>query len=99
MYIALFVMLAGMLGGRLLGRRVSQAILGRCIFMAILLLLFLLGIQIGANDSLFAALPSLGLQGALLMLSCVAGSIIVIKLIVNGLGKLGIVLTGKKNAR
>lgn len=88
-------MICGLLLGRLLHKFVSHALIGRLVFAAILFLLFLLGMQIGANDQLFADLPSLGGRALLLMLFCVGGSLLVVGLLahflqggrLNGAGK------------
>lgn len=81
MYIALILMLAGVAAGRLLAKRLNGAIVSRAIFIAILLLLFALGAQIGANDALFANLPALGGRAASIAFFCVAGSAIAARLI------------------
>ncbi len=95
MYIALCLMICGLLLGRLLHKFARHALIGRLVFVAILFLLFLLGMQIGANDQLFADLPSLGGRALLLMLFCVGGSLLVVGLLarflqggrLNGAGK------------
>lgn len=99
MYIALFILFLGLPLGLLLRKRINRPFLDRIIFMAILLLLFLLGAQIGANERLFADLPNLGGQALILMLFCVAGSIVVIRFFVWLLAKRGLRLNGSKNAR
>ncbi len=75
MYIALGIMFAGMLVGRLLRGHVAAGIVRRLIMAAILLLLFLLGAAIGANEDLIRRLPDLGWQSLALMFFCVGGSI------------------------
>lgn len=81
MYIALGLMIAGLLLGRLLHGFVSHALTGKLVFVAILFLLLLLGMQIGGNDELFADLPELGGRALLLMLFCVSGSLLAVMLI------------------
>ena len=97
MYIAILVMAAGICAGRLFVGKISETLLGRLIYCSILFLLFLLGLQIGANDALFSALPRLGLQAALLMLACVAGSILLVTLVSKMLAKRGLFLSGTKD--
>ena len=67
MYIALGIMLCGMLAGRLLRGRLRPEALRRWIFLAIMLLLFFLGIAVGGNAQLVRDLPHLG--GAALALA------------------------------
>lgn len=81
MYIALALTLSGIVIGRILRNQINESRLGKLIFLAILSLLFLLGAQIGSNDKLFADLPLLGGQALCLMLFCVSGSIIAVKII------------------
>lgn len=69
-------MIFGALLGRLLHIFINHAPIGKLVFAAILFLLFLLGMQIGANDRLFANLPVLGGRALLLMLFCVGGSLL-----------------------
>lgn len=96
MYIALALTLAGIAIGRLFNGHINEKLLGKLIFYAILLLLFLLGGQIGCNDGLFGNLPRLGGQSLCLMLFCVTGSIAVMRLIDFFLSKRGV---SSKNAR
>lgn len=81
MYIALALMISGLLLGRLLYKFVNHGLIGRLVFVAILFLLFLLGLQIGANDQLFADLPTLGGRALVLMLFCVGGSLFAVRLL------------------
>lgn len=98
MYIALCLLLLAILVGRAGRNFVPQKTLSKCAFFAVLFLLFLLGVQIGANDELFDDLPELGARAFLLMLFCVAGSILAVKLIARFLAGRGLSLNGK-NAR
>lgn len=75
MYIALGIMLCGILAGRLGRRFLSHRLLGRLTMLAIFLLLFLLGVSIGANERLFERLPELGGEALALALLCLLGSI------------------------
>ena len=70
MYTALFIMICGMLAGRLLRGHLRAEALRRWIFLAIMLLLFLLGVAVGGNERLVRDLPRLG--GAALTLALVA---------------------------
>lgn len=89
------MILLGIAVGRLVKISLSEGILGRVIFASILFLLFLLGSQIGANASLFADLPVIGWQAFLLMLFCVTGSILIVKMAARILAKLGLGFNGK----
>lgn len=88
-------MLAGIAAGRLFASHVPAKPLARLVFGAIIFLLFLLGIQIGANDALFARLPEIGATAACLTLACMAGSIIVVRLVAGWLARRGLKLYGK----
>lgn len=68
-------MIAGIFTGRFFRKAINPGVARRLTMCAILLLLFLLGVSIGANKTLFAALPLLGWQALLLILCCLAGSI------------------------
>lgn len=96
MYIAILVMCAGVLAGRLFSGRIRETLLGRLVFVSIIFLLFLLGLQIGANDALFMDLPRLGLQAIWLMLACVGGSILAISLIAKALARRGVDPAGSR---
>lgn len=85
MYIALGLMFLGLLLGRILYKFIDHALIGRLVFSAILFLLFLLGMQIGANDQLFADLPTLGGRALLLMIFCVGGSLLAVCLLARSL--------------
>lgn len=76
MYIALAVMLVFMILGRLFGRLISANLIGKALMGSILLLLFLLGASIGGNGTLFSRLPDLGWNALVIVLFCIAGSII-----------------------
>lgn len=75
MYIALGVMIIGIILGRLLHRPLAKLPLGHIMFVAVLFLLFILGLQIGANEALFAQLDRLGLLAAGLTIAALAGTI------------------------
>lgn len=76
MYTALCIMLVAIIIGRLFRRFLSEKLLHYCLMASIFLLLFLLGVSIGGNESLIQRLPEIGWNAILLMLCCVAGSII-----------------------
>lgn len=76
MYIALAIMFAGMLLGRILRGYLNGPLLGHLTMAAILILLFLLGVAIGGNSRVFAALPTLGAQALVLTFACLTGSIL-----------------------
>lgn len=75
MYIALGVMITGMILGRILHRPLARLPIGATMFGAVLGLLFILGLQIGANDSLFTRLHELGWQALALTVFALAGTI------------------------
>lgn len=78
MYIALALMFCGVLTGRLMRGFLPAAALSHILFVAVLGLLLLLGLQVGANEPLFASLDKLGLQALVLTLSALAGSILAV---------------------
>lgn len=75
MYTALAIMLCGIIIGRMLRNYLQGAWPGRAVFLSILLLLFLMGLQIGSDASLFSLLPSLGWQALAIAAAAMAGSI------------------------
>lgn len=76
MYTALLIMFAGIIAGRLFGGRLNSKFLRQAIMVAIFLLLFLLGANIGSNGQLLRDLPKLGIQALVLMLFCTGASIL-----------------------
>jgi len=89
MYIALLMMLAGILVGRVFRRVLAGAWLGRAVFLGVLALLFLLGIEIGVNDRLFAYLPAFGWRALVISLAVMAGSLLCARLLQTWLAKRG----------
>lgn len=75
MYIALALMLAGILCGRLARNFLNVRTVAKTLFCAVLILLSLLGMQIGANERLFANLLSLGGMAVILTIGALAGSL------------------------
>ncbi|WP_165076148.1 MULTISPECIES: LysO family transporter [unclassified Desulfovibrio] len=75
MYTALGIMLCGMLAGRLLRGRLREEALRRWIFLAIMLLLFLLGVAVGGNERLVRDLPHLGGAALTLALGALGGTL------------------------
>ena len=76
MFIVIGIMFAGIGIGYLL-RSIRLRQIGRCITLLIWVLLFLLGIEVGNNQTLINALPTLGLEAVLISFfgifaSCVA---------------------------
>lgn len=76
MYIALGIMLCGMIAGRLLRGHLAQESLRHLIFLAIMLLLFLLGVAVGSNERLVRDLPHLGGAALMLSLGALAGTLV-----------------------
>lgn len=81
MFIALGIMICGIVAGRALRDFLSPRLVHLCIMSAIFLLLFLLGVSIGANENLLTNLPRLGLQALLLIFCALAGSILAVRLV------------------
>lgn len=98
MYIALGIMLCGIVTGALFRRLISRKLISGLTLASIFLLLFLLGVAIGGNRQLLDSLPSLGLQAMLIMLFCVAGSII-FSVLITPLLKKGLAASQKKTNR
>ena len=70
-------MFGGMLCGYLLRRRAGLlGLLSRLVMPAVWLLLFLMGVTVGANDAVMENLPTLGLEALLLTLGALGGSIV-----------------------
>lgn len=67
------IMLSGVLAGYLL-RNWKLEWISRVIMLAVWLLLFLLGIAVGANETILDNLDTIGLQALLLALGAVGGS-------------------------
>lgn len=76
MFTAISLMLVGIIAGFLLRRVSWLACLPRAITPTILLMLFVLGIAVGANDTLMSNLPTLGGRALALTLAGVAGSMV-----------------------
>lgn len=75
MFTVIFIMLAGILAGRLLrGRRMS--FLPRIVMFFIWLLLFLLGVEVGANPEIVASLKLLGLEAVVIAVAGTLGSVL-----------------------
>ena len=72
------IMVLGIVLGYLI-RNKSKAIAltSKLTMWAIYLLLFLLGVAIGANEIIVKNLPKLGLQALLISISCILGSVLV----------------------
>ena len=68
------LMVAGMLTGRLLpDRRAFHAFADILLKLSIFALLFLLGVEVGANESVFANLHTIGYEAVLLTGGAIAG--------------------------
>ena len=73
MFIIIGIMLTGMLLGYLLrSKRLSW--IHRIITLLIWILLFLLGIDVGGNESIIKGLHTLGLEAIIITVAAVAGS-------------------------
>ena len=76
MYTALLIMICGMIAGRILRGRLRAEALRRWIFLAIMLLLFLLGVAVGGNEQLVRDLPRLGGAALTLALGALGGTLV-----------------------
>lgn len=75
MFIIIGIMLTGMLTGYLL-RNKRLTWIPKVITVLIWVLLFLLGIDVGSNESLIKSLPTLGVEAAAITAGAIAGSIL-----------------------
>lgn len=73
MFTVIGIMFTGIIIGYLL-RSKKLNILGRIITVLIWLLLFLLGIDVGSNQDIINALPTLGLEALFITIAAVTGS-------------------------
>ena len=73
MFTVILVMLSGMLLGRLLRNR-RMAFLPRVVMFLIWVLLFLLGVEVGANPEIIRNLKSLGVEAFVLAVAGTLGS-------------------------
>lgn len=77
MFTVILIMTSGMVAGYFLRNRkwVSKPV-GIVITWAIYLLLFLLGISVGTNDTIISNIGKIGIQALLLTIGAVTGSIL-----------------------
>ena len=75
MYTALAIMMCGRIAGRIFRGRLRAEALRRWIFLAIMLLLFLLGVAVGGNERLVRDLPRLGGAAFTLALGALGGTL------------------------
>ncbi|MDO4497424.1 MAG: lysine exporter LysO family protein [Bacteroidales bacterium] len=75
MFTIILIMLSGMAAGYLL-RRHRPAFLSALITGLIWLLLFLLGLEVGANQELIKALPTLGVEALIITMAALAGCMV-----------------------
>ena len=73
MFTVILVMLSGMLLGRLLRNR-RMAFLPRVVMFLIWVLLFLLGVEVGANPEIIRNLKSLGVEAFVLAVAGTLGN-------------------------
>lgn len=81
MYLALVFMLLGAFLGRVCRKWIKSRLIDRIMYLSILGLLFLLGVQTGLNERLFLALPHYGLIALVLSIGCIAGSMLAARLL------------------
>ncbi|MEI7523578.1 MAG: LysO family transporter [Mariniphaga sp.] len=76
MVIILLIMLSGVIFGIVFGRYpLTLKINDKLLNVAICILLMLLGIAVGSNEKIIANLYSIGLQGFIISLGAIAGSV------------------------
>ena len=80
MFIVLSTMLAGILVGYLLRNKKIRFFQGLIITL-IWLLLFLLGLEIGANEQVVSQFGKLGLEAFIIAAACTLGSVLAAKLL------------------
>lgn len=80
MFTVLLIMLCGIVAGRLLRGR-GRSFVSRAITVLIWLLLFLLGIEVGANPRVVGSLGSLGVEAAVLAVFAVLGCAVLCRLL------------------
>jgi len=80
MIIVISLMVCGIVLGYIFRERNLQSV-QKLINYAIFLLLFLLGITVGANDDVMNHLDSIGLEALIITLAAVAGSILCARVI------------------
>ena len=74
MFLVLSFMLAGIAVGYLL-RRKKISLIHRLVITLIWLLLFLLGVEVGSNETIVSQFPKLGFEAFLLAASATFGSV------------------------
>ena len=80
MFTVILLMLCGMAAGRFLRGR-GRSVVSRAITFLIWLLLFLLGIEIGADPRVVGSLGSLGVEAVLLAVFAVLGCAVLCRLL------------------
>ena len=81
MLITLLLVLLGIAVGLCLRKTTVPGFLEHCIMPVVWVLLFLLGLRIGGNPELMAALPRLGVVALLFTLAGIGGSFLVLRLV------------------
>lgn len=76
MFTVLGIMISGILAGYFLRRRTFVQHVGRLISVTIIVLLFLLGVTVGANKVIMDNLSELGIQAFALSAAGVLGSVV-----------------------
>jgi uncharacterized transporter YbjL len=83
MFIVIGIMFGGIAIGYLLRRITLFQKMANPIFYTILLLLFMLGLSVGANKTIMSNLATLGWQALLIAVAGTLGSIIMAKIVYN----------------
>lgn len=72
----LFSLIGGLIAGYALRSFSLAKVAGRVTLIGVMLLLFVMGMQIGSDATLFSRLPIIGLRAAALAIFCAAGSVL-----------------------
>lgn len=83
MFIVIGIMFGGIVIGYLLRRVQLFQKINNLIFYTILLLLFMLGLSVGANKTIMSNLTTLGWQALLIAAAGTLGSVIMAKIVYN----------------
>ena len=83
MFIVIGIMLAGIATGYLFRKVNLLQNIGKLIFFSVILLLFLLGLSVGANDTIVNNLSTLGFQAFLIAFAATLGSVLAAWLVYN----------------
>lgn len=81
MFYIILTMLAGVVIGYILRKVKALSHIGKAVSLTIYIMLFFLGVKIGANEQILKGLSGIGLQALVLALAGAAGSIFLASLV------------------